>query len=179
MNSALDRVIADDETGFKGSDDVTYRTEGWDFILAGGGIYDNLDYSFTPDHEDGTAKPDAPGGGGRTLRKQLAILKDFLHGFDFVRMTPDNSVIQGGLPPKTTARALVEKGKQYAVYINGPGVSKLDVELPAGRYQVQWINTLSGAVDKAETIRHDAGRRSLDAPDYSADVALSIRRVGG
>ena len=37
---------SDDETGFKGIEDVHYRTEGWDFIVAGGGIYNNLDYSF-------------------------------------------------------------------------------------------------------------------------------------
>jgi hypothetical protein len=46
--------------------------------MAGGAVYDNLDYSFTPEHPDGTAVPDAPGGGGATLRKQLRILKDFI-----------------------------------------------------------------------------------------------------
>ena len=28
--------------------------EGWEFLLAGGGLYNNLDYSFTAGHEDGT-----------------------------------------------------------------------------------------------------------------------------
>jgi hypothetical protein len=75
-NYHLNKVIGDDETGFRGSADVTYRSEGWDFIIAGGAIYSNLDYSFTPQHPDGTAVPNAPGGGGRTLRRQLKILKD-------------------------------------------------------------------------------------------------------
>ena len=37
MNFGLNRAISDDETGFRGSADVLYRTEAWDFILAGGG----------------------------------------------------------------------------------------------------------------------------------------------
>jgi len=38
-----------------------------------------------------------------TLHKQLGILSDFINGFDFVKMTPDNSVIKGGIPEKATA----------------------------------------------------------------------------
>lgn len=176
LNFGLNRVIGDDETGFKGKADFAYRAEGWDFIVAGGGVYDNLDYSFTPEHEDGTAMPDAPGGGGPALRRQLQILQEFIHGFDFIHMSPDNSLIRGKLPAKTTARALVEKGKQYAVYIRGDGLRGLAVELPAGRYRAEWINTKSGAVDKAETFPHAGGPRTLQAPSYSEDVALRIRQ---
>lgn len=57
MNYGLKRVIADDETGFRGSDDFVYRYEGWEFTLAGGAIYDNLDYSFSVGHEDGSQQP--------------------------------------------------------------------------------------------------------------------------
>ena len=95
MNYGLNRVLADNETGFRGSQDLVYRSEAWEFILAGGAIYDNLDYSFSVGHEDGLARPDAPGGGGAALRRQLAILKQFIEGFDFVRMKPDLAVISG------------------------------------------------------------------------------------
>ena len=54
MNYALNKVIGDDETGFKGVSDDVYRMEAWDFLIAGGGLYNNLDYSFTAGHEDGT-----------------------------------------------------------------------------------------------------------------------------
>jgi hypothetical protein len=54
MNLGLNKVIADDETGFRGKDDGLCRSEGWDFLLAGGGVYSNLDYSFTPGHPAGT-----------------------------------------------------------------------------------------------------------------------------
>src|SRR5581483_2600579 len=110
LNFSLERPIADDETGFRGSDDAVYRAEGWNFLLAGGGLYDNLDYSFTTEHEDGTAMPDAPGGGGRTLRRQLAVLKRFIDSFDLVAMRPDKSLIAGGVPDKATVQALGNPG---------------------------------------------------------------------
>ena len=60
-------AIGDNETGFAGTGDATYRMEGWDFILAGGGLYNNLDYSFVVGHEDGTFEvPHATRGGGAT-----------------------------------------------------------------------------------------------------------------
>lgn len=176
-NFGLNRVLADDETGFKGSADATYRGEGWDFILAGGAIYSSLDYSFTPANPDGTAVPNAPGGGSRKLREQLKILRDFLESFDFVKLTPDNSVLAGPLPGKTTARALVEKGKQYAVYIRGDGAAKLVLDLPAGKYKAEWINTKTGATDAAETFDHAGGKRTLDMPKYAEDIALRVKRA--
>ena len=173
-NYHLNKVIGDDETGFRGSADVTYRSEGWDFIIAGGAIYSNLDYSFTPQHPDGTAVPNAPGGGGRTLRRQLKILKDFIEGFDFVRMRPANEVLRGKLPGKVTARVLAEPGKQYAIYVLGDGLEKLQLDLPAGRYRAQWVNTKTGAVDKEESFEHPGGAKELPAPKYTEDVALRI-----
>ena len=64
-NARLNKAIGDDETGFRGTADRPYRTEGWAFLLAGGSVYSNLDYSFTPDHEDGTAAGRGPHAGRR------------------------------------------------------------------------------------------------------------------
>ena len=51
----------------------------------------------------------------------MRILIEFIHGFDFVRMKPDNSVIKGGVPAGGTARALVEPGKAMAIYVRNEG----------------------------------------------------------
>ncbi len=177
MNWGLNKALADDETGFKGSADAVYRGEGWDFLLAGGAIYSNLDYSFTPDAEDGSAKPNAPGGGGAALRKQLRILKDFIESFDFVRMAPDNSVIKGGVPPKATARALVEKGKAYAVYIRGGTQANLTLDLPAGTYKAEWVHTQLGTLLQPQTFQHPGGDKALLSPLYIADIALWVLRT--
>jgi len=124
QNYGLGKAIGFDESGFRGPRDAPYRTEAWDFILAGGALYSNLDYSFTPEREDGSADPDAPGGGGPALREQLKVLKDFIHGFDFVKMAPDPGLVSGSLPGGISARALSEAGKAHAVYlrrrIDGP-----------------------------------------------------------
>src|SRR5258706_5879569 len=54
QNYKLNKVFSDDETGFRGREDVHYRTEAWEFVIAGGASYDNPHYSFTPGHPDGT-----------------------------------------------------------------------------------------------------------------------------
>ena len=176
-NYGLNRVIGDDETGFAGSEPKAYRLEGWDFIIAGGAVYDNLDYSFSVGCEDGTGQINAPGGGGPLLHKQLRILSDFINGFDFVRMTPDDSVIKGGIPEKATARALVENGRAYAIYINGGSQVNLILELPEGKYTFDWVNTKTGLVEKTRTSYYSGGRLTLESPAYEDDIALRILRA--
>jgi len=175
-NYGLNKVIADDETGFAGSNPEPYRLEGWDFIIAGGAVYDNLDYSFTVGYEDGTAKINAPGGGGPVLRRQLEILKDFINSFNFIKMKPDDSIIKNTLPQNATVRALAEEGRAYAIYINGANVAELMLKLPGGTYRAQWVNTKTGKVDKQETFQHQGGNRLLRSPAYTEDVALRILR---
>jgi hypothetical protein len=187
MNAQLGKAVGDDETGFRGTGDLLYRAEGWDFLMAGGAVYSNLDYSFSCKHPDGTAKvTTSPGGGGPALRKQLQILKEFMDGLDFVSMRPDNGVLKGGRitallagnPPeaKATARALIASGSTYAVYVRGGTQATLDMEMPAGKYRAEWINTKTGAVDKSEDFEHKDGTKSLASPAYRDDIALRVRR---
>jgi hypothetical protein len=175
-NWELNKVIGENETGFKGSKDVTYRTEGWNFVLAGGGLYDSLDYSFTVDHPDGSlAGYKAPGGGSSALRRQLKVLHEFIDGFDFLRMKPDNGVIKSGIGPGVTARVLAEPGRQYAIYLTGGKQVDLKLELPAGAYSVQWLNPATGKVDKSEALTSAGGVETLHSPDYTDDLALSVK----
>jgi hypothetical protein len=187
MNYRLRRAIADDETGFRGTGDLPYRQEGWDFILAGGAVYSNLDYSFTCARPDGTAQvTTSPGGGGRNLRRQLQVLKDFIHGFDFLKMAPHNEVIQGGwvraalsgnpAEARVTARVLAEPGKAYAIYVKGGTRAELVLALPAGSYRAEWLNTQTGKIDSHEEFTHGQGKKTLRSPAYVDDVALRIKR---
>lgn len=187
LNYGLDKVIGDNETGFKGTADFPYRREAWNFILAGGGLYNNLDYSFTVGHENGTFRYPAsqPGGGSAGFRRQMKLLKDFIDGFDFIRMQPDNSVIRGGVPEGMTARALVEPARAYAVYVSPtPPAAELHavrpafslvLGLPAGSYRAEWVNTKTGKIDKVEAFKHGGGEKVLRAPAYSDDTALRVR----
>lgn len=176
-NYHLNRVIGDNETGFRGTTDTPYRLEAWDFILSGGGLFNNLDYSFAAGFETGTFVYPAsqPGGGNAAFRRQMKVLSDFIHGFDFVHMRPDNSVVRGGFPAGVTARALVEPGKAMAIFVRDGGASTvLNVEVPAGTWTATWIDTKTGATARTANIV-GGGVRPLEAPVYDTDIGLRLR----
>ncbi len=181
MNYRLGKAIGDDETGFRGVSDLPYRIEAWDFLVAGGALFDHLDYSFTTDHEDGTARvvDPTPGGGGPGFRAGLQVLKTFIEGFDFVRMAPDSKVIARAVPETTSVRALGEPGKAYAIYAHGGTKVELMLDLPAGRYDADWLNPRTGKVEKSQQLTSGGSRVNLTSPPYTEDIALRIRRVQG
>lgn len=179
LNYASDRVIADDETGFDGSDDETYRREAWDFLLAGGAVFSNLDYSFSVSSPDGTKHhTKSPGGGSPTLRFQLKALMTFMNGLDFVQMSPDAGFIRNALPDGVTARTLANPGRSYAVYIRGGQEASLEVELPAGKYDAVWIEPRDGNLHRQETIDSDGNKLTLTSPQYKGELALKITKSG-
>jgi hypothetical protein len=176
LNSKLNKAFADDETGFRGTGDRVYRTEAWEFLLAGGGVFSNLDYSFTTEHPNGTAaiKSPTPGGGGPSLRSQLTVLRDFLFELNFVHMRPDRSVVKAGVPEKASVQALVEPGRAYAVYLSSGAHADLVLDLRAGRYRVEWLNPRDGSISKSRVIDHKEGRVTLASPQYDEDIALRV-----
>ncbi len=185
INYGLNKVIADDETGFRGTANFPYRTEAWEFIIAGGGIYSNLDYSFTVGHEDGTFElpPTQPGGGNRTLRNQLKILKDFINSFNFVKMNPDNSIIKDIEPSYIKGRALTELGNAYAVYLRfaeskdeiySETDAKVKIDLPKGAYKLEWVNTKTGNIENSQNINHNGGIIEITSPIFIEDIAMKI-----
>lgn len=169
----LNKVIAYDETGGRSRSADPYRNGAWEFIIAGGAVYDHLDFSFTVGNEDGFTRDTVPGGGGPELRRQLTILKAFMGGFDFVRMKPDNSIVEVK-SEKVTAHALVEQGRAYAVYVNGGTRAEVIAKLPAGTYDADWMDTKTGAVVGGGRFTHPGGRRTLTSPEYRGDIALRI-----
>ena len=193
MNYSLGKVIGNNETGFDGTADATYRIQGWDFIIAGGALYNNLDYSFVAGQEAGTFRyPEKqPGGGTPALRKQLGVLKRFMDSFDIVKMAPAPEAILE-VPEGASARALAEKGRQYAVYIHhgrivkdgkpqyqvGDEVREIDIslDLPAGTYKALWVDTKTGEVAAEATFTHGGGKREFESPRYREDIALKISR---
>ncbi len=193
LNWDLNRPIGCNETGFDGQLDAIYRVQGWEFILAGGALYNNLDYSFAPGREDGTYAypPQQPGGGSATLRRQLRVLRDFMDSIDFVRMAPAAGVLLSEAPAGATVQILAEPGKQYAAYVHhgrvltgrgakysvdaAPQNAQLSLDLPAGRYRAEWIDTKTGKTAKREDFSHKGGPRPLASPAYSEDIALRLR----
>lgn len=172
LNYGWDRPIGLDETGFAGAADSTYRRQAWNFMLAGGALYNNLDYSFTVESPGGTGANQAPGGGSPALRRQLGVLKRFLDGLPLVRMRPDPRVV--ALAPGARWQALADPGRAYGVYLDRPLHGPLLLDVPAGRYRAAWVDVLTGAELRSEPVRHPGGRLSLRAPEYAQDVAVRL-----
>jgi hypothetical protein len=185
------RIIGLDETGFDGTLDAVYRIQGWDFLMAGGAHYNNLDYSFVVGHEDGTflVPGTAPGGGSVALREQLGILRRFFDGIPFAAMKPAEVVV-GEVAAGWSVRALAGEGVT-AVYVHSGQVHPnrrprysyattsqamtLRLNLAAGRYEVSWWDTRSGKTERT-TLAHDGGHATLATPVFSEDIALLLVR---
>ncbi len=178
LNYDLNKVIGENETGFNGQKDSTYRKEVWELILTGAGLFNNLDYSFTTDNENGTFQyPEKqPGGGSPAFRKQLGYLKKFMDSFNFVAMKPDTSIYSGGLTGKNKVIVLAETGKQYAIYWMGGKQVKLDIQLPKGDYSILWLNPMTGKTQKKSSFSHSGGIAKFESPNYQEDMALRIDR---
>jgi hypothetical protein len=50
----------------------------------------------------------------------------------------------------------------------------LAINLPKGKYDVEWIDTKSGNVLQKSSINHAGGDKALEAPKFEMDVALRI-----
>jgi hypothetical protein len=172
-NLGLKRPIAFDESGFAGADDTIYRRQAWRFLMAGGAVFSGLDYSFAVGREKGTAENDAPGGGSAALRSQLGVLKQTLEATGLVAMRPDSSVVVSR--PGATTIALSQPGRQYLIYVEGPGKTDLTVQLPTGRYLATWTNARTGRTERQESVTGGA-TRLLESPAYVTDVVLKITR---
>jgi hypothetical protein len=186
LNAAIGKIIGDDETGFRGTSDSLYRSEAWEFILAGGGLYNNLDYSFAVGYEDGTFEYPSkqPGGGSRQLRRQLRVLREFINGFDFVRMSPSPAIVKDGVPANGAVQALALPAEAIAVYMRrplkdgnagSPASSSLQIDLPAGTWQAEWVDTMSGSLARSQSV-DGGGVRALEVPPYDVDIALRMKR---
>jgi hypothetical protein len=193
LNYDLNRPIGCNETGFDGQDDAVYRIQGWEFILAGGALYNNLDYSFAVGKEAGTYAYPArqPGGGSVNLRKQLRVLRDFMDSIPFAAMKPTSDIVRSGIAEGASVLALGAPGKAYGLYLhhgrpvrnqkpqyaidNAPRKAELSMELPAGRYGAEWVDTKTGVVAKQERFTHRGGTRAISSPEYTQDIVLRIR----
>jgi hypothetical protein len=175
LNQGWNKVIAFDETGFAGSDDDTNRQQAWVFLMSGGGLFNNLDYSFAVGYEDGTFSQKAPGGGSPQLRKQLSILRNFFESLDFITFSPDKDVV--ALSPGAYAYAMSNRKDKFAIYLNG-GVTKiLNLNIPFGKYLVQWLNPADGTILEVKTVEVQAPFTKIEVPDYSMDIAILLKKI--
>jgi hypothetical protein len=194
MNYGLNRAVGNNETGFDGQLDATYRIQGWDFLVAGGALYNNLDYSFTVGHESGDFHYSAatPGGGSAQLRHQLGVLKTLFDSLPLQQMHPSDPTATLSAGEEGTVRVLASS-HDCVIYIHQAQVhsgskpsyvidsaerrTTLHLTLPAGRYRLRWVNTKTGDVENPTTRALDGSEQVVESPVYSEDIALRVQAV--
>lgn len=175
LNYGLGKALSYDETGFLGREDDKYTRQAWNFMLCGGGVFDNLDYSFSVGHEDGKdLEANGPGGGSPELRRRLRILSEFLRELPLVEMAPDFETVKraGGV----VTHLLSSPSGEYAMYVDGEGPSEITMKLPGGRYSATWIDVISGDKKDAGSFQHAGGERILTSPQFKNGIALRITK---
>lgn len=177
QNYGWELPISFDESGFSeqsGLGDTTYLRQAWEFILAGGAVFNNLDYSFYCGYEDGTMQNKAPGGGSKTFRKQLVFLHEFMNSFNFLKMKPDCEVVYHA--PGMRAQALSEDGKQYALVFTDMKQNWCRLGLPEGEYQFEFISPFSGETLKKGNFSSDENTSIWQLPEQ-ADYMVALKII--
>lgn len=181
MNAHLNRPIGDNETGFKGNADRVYRTQAWEFLLAGGALYNNLDYSFTTAHPDGTAKVEAPtpGGGGEEFRRQMAVLAAAFNGCEFWKMKPAPEIVAASELAEGARISLLAGPREVLAYVDRGPHAVFSLRLPPGSYTCEWIDPPTGVVSyELAKVKAD-GLMELKAARFLEDVAVRIQPQKG
>jgi len=143
--------------------------------VSGGAIFNNLDYSFTPDYENGIAKVKAPGGGSRALREQLKVLRGFIESMNFIDMQPEPSVIQSISGNKNAkAWCLANPGQEYGFYFLDAYNCEVALALPQGHYRLEWIHTLTGKIIKKEKLSSTGAPVTVAIPSHLDDIAAHV-----
>ena len=173
LNYGWNRPVSFDESGFAGSSDSTYLRQAWQFMMAGGAVFNNLDYSFYVGKEDGTGVNKAPGGGSTNLRKQLTTLRSFIESLDFVKMKPDFQVVVHS--PGSEVQAISQPGSQYAIFFTGNATKWVKLNLPKGKYNFEFVSPYTGKPIKKGFFSH-TGKDiyELKLPEFGEMIALKI-----
>ena len=173
-------------TWYQGDRVADSRVEAWEFVVGGGGSFNQLNGLYTVRDPAGKTEENAQ------LGRALKSLHDFMYSFEFLKMRPDKSFVQGGMLLGTFARGMSEQGKQYAYYhhhsafgrntasykvMPGNYQETLVLHLPAGSYQAEWVDAATGTVVSSEKFTSDGGNRTLSTPVHTVDAALRIKRA--
>ncbi len=192
-NAHLNKPIGENETGFRGHEDFLYRTEGWDFLLAGGALYNNLDYSFSTTHPAGTLTGyGSPGGGSDALRRQLGVLKQQVDRLPLPHVVSLPTVIVEG-SYDLACSALGKQGEAYLIYAHVPLPGKikeespdsfrttietatLKLDLPKGDYRAWQIDTRTGGEREMELMHANGTPVTIQLAPFQTDAAVRIVR---
>jgi hypothetical protein len=174
-------VFDEDNACTNGLDEESWtihRKRAWT-VVCSGGHYDMIDFSIqAAGGEAGTPASRA------YIRSWLKHLSTFIHSTDFVRMTPVRDFCKE-TPAHTLAAALVNPGREYAIYVadkrekEDPGCGelcrgRLSFSLPVGRYQARLYEPATGGY-AGEPRELMGGEVALQLEPFVHDVVVHIQ----
>ncbi len=162
-----------DESGFTGTGDTAYVRQAYRWLLSGGGLFNNLDYSFTSKLPQGTNIPNAPGGGGISYRDKLGFLKAQLEKLDLNTSKPS-------LEHKAQERfyLLLDNKNNGLAFWEEDSVPQKKINLLPGQYLIQWYIPHNPAEKpQSNSLKVIAGQSiTFTKPISNIDYLLKITR---
>lgn len=177
----IPRAFSFNETGLMPVYSDAYRIQGWKYLMCGGALYNNLDFTFQVGHEDGSGKAEFScdgynGSGDPRIRKQIAVLASFFNGIDFIHLKPTHDILEVYYGDKDLY-ALANEGKQYVIYVVGGQNSWYRLSIPKGKYSVSYVDPSSGIEIYKEMVNSEKDVLQLKGPDYKTDLAIKVDRI--
>jgi hypothetical protein len=176
-NYHLELPVAFDETA-DGQNAANRRKEAWAFILAGGAVYSNLDFSYTIDDPSGSGRnTDSKRMNGKEVKEQLRILKNTMDNFDYIHAGPVPAN-EFNIPSCLKMQGLKIAGKAYLCYFykeNKTAADRLSFILRKGKYTLLFIDPADGKIISQKQVNQKQnGLFSTDFPLFSNDIVMKI-----
>lgn len=176
LNRGKGRVIGFDESGFAGTEAETYLRQAWRFLMAGGGTFNHLDYSFSVGHESGDDRDnEAHGSSDPRLRKHLAVLSRFLNRLDLRNTEPQPQLVQRA--DGVAASVLGNGSDELAVYAEGRFPASVTLALPTAQWTIEHWDVTAGLV-RRERLSADNAPVTIDLKSDRDMAAIRLTRVG-
>jgi len=159
------------------------RLEAWEFLIAGGAGFNQLNGYFL------VSNPGGEDAMNRTLLTGLRNLRTFIEGFEYIKMTHDVRVVKA-VSIGAKISAMSEKGRQYAIYIHhsfpepengsyyipnyGAYEPALTLRLEKGNYTVTFVDPETLNVIREIKVSCGNEEITIDCPSYNLDLAVKI-----
>ena len=161
------------------------RLESWEFIIGGGAAFNQLNACFTVPNPGG----DDPEN--HRILNGLRNLRSFIESMDFAKMRRDRGTVYSILPGGSV-NGISERGKQYAFYVHhsfpnysrwrsshyvpseGKYNSVITINLPPGKYLLQFINPADNSIITQQEIEGTDENMDIQCPEYTLDIAFKI-----
>ena len=142
--------------------------------MAGGALFNHLDYSFSIGSENGqdtTYK--APGGGSPELRKHFGVLKQYFDQLNFINLQPDPLAVIAS--PGATTFTLTDGKTEWVIYIESLTSKTHDLvtKIPRGKYQLTWMDVTTGQVIASE----NTTGKNIKVPPALVDKVAHIKLI--